>query len=54
MLASATARMVNGDKQDGRYSYLYLSESKFNKIRPVIKKIIGKTARQIKERVEKL
>ena len=51
MVASATARIKPGDKKDGSESYLYLSESKYKKIRPMIKTIIGKTARQVGERV---
>lgn len=54
MLASATARIKPGDKVDGTKSYLYLSQSKYKKIRPTIKQIIGKTARQVGERVDKL
>ena len=54
MLASATARIKPGDKKDGSQSYLYLSQSKYKKIRPLMKTITGKTARQIGERVQKL
>ena len=54
MLASASSRLKPGDKKDGSESYLYLSQSKYKKIRPVMKQLIGKTARQINERVEKL
>ena len=54
MLASATARIKPGDKKDGSESYLYLSQSKYKKLRPTIKLLIGKTARQVGERVQKL
>lgn len=54
MLTSATVRIKPGDKLDGSQSYLYLSQSKYTKIRPLIRQIIGKTARQVNERVEKL
>lgn len=54
MLASATARIKPGDKKDGSESYLYLSQSKYKKLRPTIKILIGKTARQVGERVQKL
>lgn len=54
MLASATARIKPGDKKDGSESYLYLSQSKYKKIRPIMKTIVGKTARQIGERVQRL
>ena len=54
MVASATARIKPGDKKDGSESYLYLSQSKYKKIRPMIRKITGKTARQIGDQVKKL
>lgn len=54
MLVGATARIKPGDKQDGSQSFLYLSQSKYKKLRPTIKQVIGKTARQVGERVQKL
>ena len=54
MLVSATARIKPGDILDGTKSYLYLSQSKYTKIRPMMRQITGKTARQINERVQKL
>lgn len=54
MVASATARIKPGDKKDGSESYLYLSQSKYKKIRPMIRKITGKTARQVGDQVKKL
>ena len=54
MLVSATARIKPGDKTDGTQSFLYLSQSKYNKIRPMIKTIIGRSARQVNEKRDKL
>lgn len=54
MLAGATARVKPGDKTDGSQSFLYLSQSKYKKLRPMIRQVIGKTARQVGERVQKL
>lgn len=54
MLAGATARIKPGDKTDGSQSFLYLSQSKYKKLRPMIRQVIGKTARQVGERVQKL
>lgn len=54
MLVGATARIKPGQKKDGSQSFLYLSQSKYKKLRPIIKKVIGKTARQVGERVQKL
>lgn len=54
MLIGATARVKPGDKKDGSQSFLYLSQSKYKKLRPTIRKIIGKTARQVGQRVQKL
>lgn len=54
MLVGATARIKPGDKTDGSQSFLYLSQSKYKKLRPMIKQVIGKTARQVGERVQKL
>ena len=54
MVASATARIKPGDKKDGSQSYLYLSQSKYKKIRPIIRQIINKQARQINKRVQDL
>lgn len=54
MLSSATARIKPGDKTDGSQSYLYLSQAKYKKIRPIMRQIINVTAKQINDRVKRL
>ena len=46
--------MKPNDKKDGSQSFLYLSQSKYKKIRPIIKKIIGRQVREVNKRVQKL
>ena len=54
MLSSATARIKPGDRTDGSQSYLYLSQAKYKKIRPIIRQIINATAKQVNDRVKRL